>query len=114
LGVNITNVFCTKIASKLTRTYTDRHSLKELCKELVNIDLSKQQQCSDWSAAELTDQQIEYAASDVLYLHEIRKKLKERLEKEERLDLAYKCFGFLPTRVELDKKGWKDSDIFHH
>lgn len=114
LNVSITNIFCTKIASKLTRTYTDRHSLKELCKELANVDLSKQQQCSDWGAAKLSDEQVEYAASDVLYLHGIREKLIERLEKEGRFELANKCFNFLPTRVELDKKGWIDTDIFHH
>jgi ribonuclease D len=113
LGVDIRNIFCTKISSKLIRTYTDKHSLKYLAKEILGIELSKQQQCSDW-ANELSEKQIEYAASDVLYLHQIRGELKKMLQQENRMELAQKCFDFLPTRVELDKKGWLNDDIFSH
>lgn len=114
LGIEMNRVFCTKIASKLVRTYTDRHSLKELCREFLDVDLSKQQQCSDWAIDNLSEQQVDYAASDVLYLHEIRAKLIAMLEREGRLEIARKCFDFLPVRVELDEKGWPESDIFHH
>ncbi|KRS19379.1 ribonuclease D [Roseovarius indicus] len=107
-------VYCTKIASKLIRTYTDRHGLKYLLQELLGIDISKQQQSSDWGAPELTDAQLDYAASDVLYLHQLREKLDERLAREGRTDLARACFGFLPTRAKLDLAGWPEIDIFAH
>ncbi len=108
------NVFCTKIASRLTRTYTDRHGLKDLARELIGVDLSKQQQSSDWAAETLSPAQVEYAASDVLYLHDIMGVLYKRLEREERMDLAKACFAFLPTRVKLDLAGWGEEDIFSH
>ena len=107
-------VWCTKIASRLVRTYTDRHGLKNLCSELIGRDISKQQQSSDWGADALTDAQLEYAASDVLYLHELRRELLVRLEREGRMELAEKCFGFLPTRARLDLLGWPETDIFAH
>lgn len=107
-------VYCTKIASKMIRTYTDRHGLKNLLQELLGIDISKQQQMSDWGAAELTTAQLEYAASDVLYLHALREKLNERLEREGRTELAQACFDFLPTRAKLDLAGWPEIDIFAH
>lgn len=114
LGVMPRPVYCTKIASRLVRTYTDRHGLKELCRELLNIDLSKQQQSSDWGAADLSDAQRAYAASDVLYLHEIKARLDVMLEREGRADLAQACFDFLPTRARLDLAGWPEEDIFAH
>jgi ribonuclease D len=114
LGIDLTPIFCTKIASALVRTYTDGHGLKNLCKELLNIDLSKQQQSSDWASDSLSDAQLEYAASDVLYLHQLRRILAARLMREERYDIAQACFDFLPTRAELDLKGWHDVDIFSH
>ena len=107
-------VYCTKIASKLIRTYTDRHGLKNLLQELLSVDISKQQQSSDWGAEKLTDAQLEYAASDVLYLHRLRDELNIRLEREGRMELAQRCFDFLPTRAQLDLAGWPDSDIFAH
>ena len=107
-------VYCTKIASKLVRTYTDRHGLKYLLQELLGIDISKQQQTSDWGASELTDAQLAYAASDVLYLHRLREKLDERLAREGRAELAQSCFDFLPTRALLDLEGWPETDIFAH
>jgi len=107
-------VYCTKIASRLIRTYTDRHGLKNLVSELLDVDISKQQQSSDWGAAELSKAQQEYAASDVLYLHQLREKLNERLEREGRMDIAQACFDFLPTRAKLDLAGWPDTDIFAH
>jgi len=107
-------IYCTKIASKLVRTYTDRHGLKDLCRELLGIDLSKEQQSSDWGAAELTDDQQTYAAQDVLYLHRLRVKLDLMLEREGRAALARSCFDFLPKRVELDLGGWAAEDIFSH
>ena len=107
-------VYCTKIASKLVRTYTDRHGLKNLLQELLNVDISKQQQMSDWGAAELTDAQLEYAASDVLYLHSLREELNKRLEREGRTEMAQACFDFLPTRAKLDLAGWPEIDIFSH
>ena len=107
-------VYCTKIASKLVRTYTDRHGLKNLLQELLGIDISKQQQSSDWGAAELSAAQIEYAASDVLYLHRLRDELDARLAREGRQDLAAACFRFLPTRARLDLAGWPEIDIFAH
>jgi ribonuclease D len=114
LGVATGPVYCTKIASKLARTYTDRHSLKDLARELLGVEMSKQQQSSDWGAATLADAQIDYAAADVLYLHAIREKLDEMLARENRAGLAKACFDFLPTRVALDLAGWPESDIFAH
>ena len=107
-------VYCTKIASKLVRTYTDRHGLKNLLDELLKVDISKFQQQSDWGAAELSQAQIDYAASDVLYLHAMREKLDERLQREGRSDIAQACFDFLPTRARLDLAGWPEIDIFAH
>ncbi|WP_417525199.1 ribonuclease D [Marinovum sp.] len=107
-------VYCTKIASKLVRTYTDRHGLKHLLQELLSVDISKQQQMSDWGAAELTRAQIDYAASDVLYLHRLRSVLDERLAREDRVALSQSCFDFLPARARLDLAGWPDQDIFAH
>ncbi|MGB1540206.1 MAG: ribonuclease D [Rickettsiales bacterium] len=114
LGANASPVYCTKIASKLSRTYTDRHGLKDLCRELLGKDLSKQQQSSDWGADALTEEQVTYAASDVLYLHAIREKLDVMLEREGRSEIAAACFAFLPTRAVLDLAGWPDVDIFAH
>ena len=107
-------VYCTKIASKLVRTYTDRHGLKNLLQELLDVDISKQQQSSDWGADKLSDAQVSYAASDVLYLHRLRDVLNERLEREERAEIAQACFDFLPQRALLDLQGWPDEDIFSH
>lgn len=107
-------VYCTKIASRLIRTYTDRHGLKALTQELLGVDISKQQQSSDWGAAELTTAQQDYAASDVLHLHRLRAVLNDMLEREGRRDLAQSCFDFLPTRALLDLEGWPDTDIFAH
>ena len=107
-------VYCTKIASRLIRTYTDRHGLKNLLQELLDVDISKQQQSSDWGAERLTKAQIEYAASDVLYLHKLREVLNERLSREGRMEMAQACFDFLPMRAELDLAGWADIDIFAH
>ncbi len=107
-------VYCTKIASRLVRTYTDRHGLAKLLQEMLNIDISKQQQSSDWGADVLTDAQIEYAATDVLYLHRLREALNVMLEREGRTELAQACFDFLPTRARLDLGGWPDTDIFAH
>jgi ribonuclease D len=113
-GVMTEPLYCTKIASKLTRTYTDRHGLKDLAKEMVDIDLSKQQQSSDWASETLSEAQLAYAASDVLYLHGIKAKLDERLAREGRAELAAACFRFLPTRAKLDLAGWSEEDIFAH
>jgi len=107
-------VYCTKIASKLVRTYTDRHGLKNLLDELLGVDISKLQQMSDWGAPELTEAQLNYAASDVLYLHQLKEKLDERLAREGRTDLAQAAFDFLPTRARLDLAGWPETDIFAH
>lgn len=107
-------VYCTKIASKLVRTYTDRHGLKNLLQELLSTDISKQQQSSDWGAPELTKAQLDYAASDVLYLHKLKAELDRMLEREGRDDLAKACFDFLPTRAQLDLTGWPEVDIFAH
>lgn len=107
-------VYCTKIASRLVRTYTDRHGLKNLLQELLGVDVSKQQQSSDWGANELTKAQIAYAASDVLYLHKLRKKLNKMLEREGRMQTAQACFDFLPMRANLDLIGWPETDIFAH
>jgi ribonuclease D len=114
LGVMAAPVFCTKIASKLTRTYTDRHGLKNLVSEVLNADISKQQQSSDWGRPELNEAQRDYAASDVRFLHALREKLIPRLEREGRLEIAQACFDFLPTRARLDMAGWPDHDIFSH
>ena len=114
LGVVCRPIYCTKIASRLTRTFTDRHSLKDLCRELLGVDLSKQQQSSDWGAATLSKEQLEYAASDVLYLHRIAKQLDEMLQREHRRELAAACFDFLPNRAALDLAGWGEVDIFAH
>ncbi len=113
-GVTTTPVFCTKIASRLTRTYTDRHGLKDNLKELLDVDISKQQQSSDWAAEKLSQAQLDYAASDVLYLHALRDKLTARLLRDGRMDHADACFAFLPTRSKLDLLGWEETDIFAH
>ncbi len=114
-GVLTAPVWCTKIAAKLVRTFTDRHGLKYLLQELVGVDVSKQQQTSDWGSVTLSDAQREYAASDVLYLHKLKEALEACLIREDRLDLALRCFAFLPTRAELDLKGWEEpNDLFHH
>ena len=107
-------VYCTKVASKLARTYTDRHGLKDVVRELVGVDLSKQQQSSDWGAESLSQAQVEYAASDVLHLHAARARLDAMLAREGRTDLARNCFDFLPTRSLLDLEGWAETDIFAH
>jgi ribonuclease D len=114
LGIMAAPLYCTRTASRLVRTYTDRHGLKDLVKELLNIDISKQQQCSDWGAEELSDAQRDYAASDVRYLHALKAKLDERLEREGRVPLAQACFDFLPARALLDIAGWAEQDIFAH
>ncbi|HEY8352077.1 MAG TPA: ribonuclease H-like domain-containing protein [Sphingomonadales bacterium] len=114
LGIAVNPIYCTKIASKLTRTYTDRHGLKDLCRELLDVDLSKQQQSSDWGAPELTEAQLAYAASDVLHLHRLRAELDRRLARMGRAHLAAAAFAFLPARAELDLLGWEEEDIFAH
>jgi len=114
LGVTVAPTRCTKIAAKLVRTFTDRHGLKDLCKELLGVDLSKQQQTSDWGAVDLTSDQLAYAASDVLHLHALWAKLEALLKREGRLELAQACFDFLPARCRLDLLGYEDPDIFHH
>jgi len=114
LGVLPRPIYCTKIASRLVRTFTDRHGLKDLCRDLLGLELSKQQQSSDWGAAELADEQLRYAASDVLHLHALKKKLDEMLAREGRQALAQACFEFLPTRALLDLGGWASEDIFAH
>ncbi|CAA7627547.1 ribonuclease D [Magnetospirillum sp. SS-4] len=114
LGVRCAPVFCTKVASKLTRTNTDSHSLKTLCKEFLGIDLSKVQQSSDWGAASLSQDQLAYAASDVLYLHQLKERFETLLDREGRRALAEACFAFLPDRAELDLAGWEEEDIFAH
>ena len=114
LGVRVSPIWCTKIASKLARTYTDRHGLKDLCKELLGIELSKQVQSSDWGSATLTDEQIAYAGSDVLHLHRLKAELERMLARENRASFAQAAFGFLPDRAELDLAGWGEADIFAH
>jgi ribonuclease D len=114
LGITVSPVKCTKIAAKLIRTFTDRHGLKDLCKELLGVELSKQQQSSDWGAMELTSEQLAYAASDVLYLHPLWAKLEAILRREGRLELAEACFAFLPTRGRLDLLGYEQPDVFAH
>lgn len=113
-GVVARPVWCTKIASKLVRTYTDRHGLKNLCAELLGVDMSKVQQSSDWGADKLSDAQLEYAASDVLHLHRLKAELETRLAREGRLEIAARCFDFLPDRAALDLAGWPEEDIFSH
>lgn len=114
LGVMTTPIYCTKIASKLVRTYTDRHGLRDLCRELLSVDISKAQQSSDWGADTLTRAQLDYAASDVLHLHKLRDRLDMMLAREGRTELADRCFKFLETRVRLDLEGFAEDDIFHH
>ncbi len=114
LGVVTSPIYCTKIASKLVRTYTDRHGLKDLCNELLGVELSKQQQSSDWAAATLSPQQLAYAAADVLHLHELKKVLDAMLARQGRTAFAEACFSFLPTRAKLDLAGFEDTDIFSH
>jgi ribonuclease D len=114
LGVEMQNIFCTKIASKLVRTYTDYHGLKDICRELLGVQISKQQQLSYWGAQTISKEQQEYAASDVLHLHSLRDKLTAMLHAEGRYSLAQQIFAFLPTRVELDLRGWAEQDIFQH
>ena len=114
LGVETAPIYCTKIASKLVRTYTDKHGLKDLVKELLATDLAKEQQCSDWGAAQLSELQLAYAANDVAYLHRLKEALDAMLAREGRTELAKACFDFLPARVELDLGGWADLDIFAH
>lgn len=113
-GITVAPLFCTKIASRLTRTYTDRHGLKDVTKELLGIDISKAQQSSDWGATTLSQAQLDYAASDVLNLHALRERLLAMLEREGRMEMAEACFRFLPTRADLDLAGWADEDIFSH
>jgi ribonuclease D len=114
LGVVCAPSYCTKVASRMARTFTDRHGLKDICKELLDVDLSKQQQSSDWGAPSLTNEQLKYAASDVLYLHRLRERLDEMLVREGRKDLADACFAFLPYRAQLDLMNWDEPDIFAH
>ena len=114
LGINCSPIYCTKIASKLARTYTDKHGLKDICKELLGVELSKNEQTSDWSLEELSDEQKTYAASDVLYLHKLKSILEGKLEKVNRKELAQNCFDFISTRAYLDLNGWSEIDIFRH
>ncbi|MFC7049240.1 ribonuclease D [Emcibacter nanhaiensis] len=114
LEINVKPIYCTKIASRLVRTYTDKHGLKDLCRELLQVEISKQQQSSNWGADELSQAQQEYAASDVLYLHRLMSRLDVMLERAGRREMARKCFDFLPTRAELDLAGWEEEDIFAH
>jgi ribonuclease D len=114
LGVEVAPLYCTKIASKLVRTYTDKHGLKDLVRELLGVDLSKEQQSSDWGAKELSERQLAYAANDVAYLHQLKDALDAMLAREGRTRLAQACFDFLPSRADLDLAGWGDTDIFAH
>ncbi|MBL4893906.1 MAG: ribonuclease D [Emcibacter sp.] len=114
LNAKVGPTYCTKIASRLVRTYTDRHGLKDLCRELIGVEISKKQQSSDWGADELSQDQLEYAASDVLYLHKLVSRLNVMLERSGRMELAQSCFDFLPTRTDLDLLGWGEQDIFAH
>jgi len=114
LGIDCAPVYCTKIASRLTRTFTDKHSLQELCRELLGVEMSKQQQTSDWGAKDLSEEQLAYAASDVLHLHKLKEKLGAMLAREDRTHLAQAAYSFLPTRAQLDLNGWADVDIFAH
>lgn len=114
LGIRVAPVYCTRTASRLVRTYTDKHGYKDICKELLGVDISKQQQSSDWGAKDLTQEQVDYAAADVLHLHKLRDKLGDMLAREGRTELAQACFNFLPFRAELDLAGWENEDIFAH
>ena len=114
LGIELENIYCTKIASKIARTYTDTHGLKDLCRELLGVQISKQQQSSYWGAEDLSKEQLDYAASDVLHLHSLRGKLNEMLSRESRLGLASECFRFVPLRVKLDILGWGEVDVFSY
>lgn len=114
LGVTATPLYCTRTASRLVRTFTDRHGLKDICRELLGVDISKQQQSSDWGAEKLSEAQLAYAATDVLHLHALRDELDRMLAREGRMELAESCFAFLPVRAELDLRGWADEDIFAH
>ncbi len=114
MGIVVSPVYCTKIASRLVRTFAERHGLKDLCKELLGVDISKQMQSSDWGAGELSNRQLDYAAADVLHLHRLKAELDRRLEREGRTELAEALFRFLPTRAELDLLGWNDPDILDH
>lgn len=114
LGIDISPIYCTKIASKLCRTFTEKHGFKDICKELISVEISKQQQSSDWGAAVLTDAQIGYAAADVLHLHALREKLNMMLAREERLELAQRVMNCIPVRAELDLLGWSETDIWAH
>lgn len=114
LGVTAAPLYCTRTASRLVRTFTDRHGLKDICRELLGVDISKQQQSSDWGAEALTEAQLAYAAADVLHLHALRRELDRMLTREGRMDLAESCFAFLPVRADLDLRGWADEDIFAH
>lgn len=114
MGVECTPLYCTRTASKLARTYTDRHGLRDICRELLGVELNKQQQSSNWGAKELNEDQLKYAANDVLYLHELKEKLDEMLANVGRTELAQKCFEFLPVRAALDLEGWPEIDIFEH
>jgi len=114
LGIRLSNVYCTRTASRLVRTYTDKHGYKDICKELLSVDISKQQQSSDWGAAILSQEQIDYAASDVLHLHKLRAKLDEMIAREGRTEIMAECCRFLPFRAELDLAGWAEEDIFAH
>ena len=114
LGVMCTPVYCTRTASKLVRTYTDKHGLRDICREMLGVELNKQYQSSDWGAEKLSEEQLAYAANDVLHLHELRKAFDIILERENRAELAQKCFAFLPVRAELDLAGWPETDIFEH
>ena len=114
LGISVSPIYCTRTASRLARTYTDKHGYKDICKELLGIDISKQQQSSDWGTGSLSNEQVEYAASDVLHLHKLRAKLDEMLTREGRHTLAQACFDFIPHRATLDLAGWENDDIFAH
>ncbi len=114
MGIVVSPVYCTKVASRLVRTFAERHGLKDLCKELLGVDISKQMQSSDWGSAELSNRQLDYAAADVLYLHRLKAELDRRLQREQRAELAEAIFRFLPTRAELDLLGWNDPDILDH
>ena len=114
LGIDCAPVYCTRTASKLARTYTDRHGLRDCCRELLGVELNKQQQSSDWGADELSEAQLQYAANDVYHLHALREKLDTMLIREDRMNLAIECFKFLPTRAELDLRGWDNMSIFNH
>lgn len=114
LGIRLSNIYCTRTASRLARTYTDKHGYKDICRELLGVDISKQQQSSDWGTGALSQEQIDYAASDVLHLHKLREKLDEMLKREGRSELLVECCRFLPFRAELDLAGWENDDIFAH